>query len=156
MKHEIIGVLWRVTLGVAFGLKILGGGCYSMNTASVVEKLRGGGDTQTLPAVIEFALNFLHSAVEAKKHLPHACLCTTSDLWKFHYLIFIVFEEDSLSRKDIDKIFKFGILAEYMRFISKQNSACSYQANFIHSNLHIFRTKIAVCKYILPGTTIST
>ena len=58
-------VAWRVILVVAFSVlpppPILGGGrdlsmvrCISMNAGSVVGILRGGGDTQTIPAVIGF------------------------------------------------------------------------------------------------------
>ena len=43
--------------------------CHFVNAGWVARTLRGGGNTQNLPAVIEFILNFLHSqAVGKLKH----------------------------------------------------------------------------------------
>ena len=80
---QVSRIAKREALVVASGFcqKILEGGrglrmvlCHSMNAGWVVRILVGGGDNQTLPAVIDIFFNFsaLWAGGDEKKHLPGA------------------------------------------------------------------------------------
>ena len=81
--------------------KILGGGrdlqmvlCHSMNAGWGVGKLRGGGDTQTLPAVIKFIWTFCTQRQWGCKNIflapAHTLVPQQAISWKYNYLIFVI------------------------------------------------------------------
>ena len=99
-------VAWRVTLVFAFGFfcsKMLGGGfdlqmlfCHSLTAGWVVGTLRGGGDTQTLPAVIERVWTFCTRRWWEHKNIllinvlvPTSACSHRATWWKFHYFLLL-------------------------------------------------------------------